>query len=70
MYFFSFQCKHCGKAFASHAAHDSHVRRTHIKDRACAACDFCGKTFVTPGDLKMHVAMHHGKSMQHGIAST
>ena len=24
------QCKHCGKAFASHAAHDSHVRRTHV----------------------------------------
>lgn len=24
-----FQCKYCGKAFASHAAHDSHVRRTH-----------------------------------------
>ena len=27
------QCKHCGKAFASHAAHDSHVRRTHSKDK-------------------------------------
>ncbi|ETN81044.1 hypothetical protein NECAME_17946, partial [Necator americanus] len=22
-------CAHCGKPFASHAAHDSHVRRTH-----------------------------------------
>ena len=23
------QCKHCGRVFASHAAHDSHVRRIH-----------------------------------------
>uniref|UniRef100_A0A1I7URW0 C2H2-type domain-containing protein n=1 Tax=Caenorhabditis tropicalis TaxID=1561998 RepID=A0A1I7URW0_9PELO len=23
-------CAHCGKAFASHAAHDSHVRRSHL----------------------------------------
>ena len=60
MYFSPFQCKHCGKAFASHAAHDSHVRRTHTKDRACMGCDLCGKTFTTPGELKMHMTMHHG----------
>ena len=29
-----FQCKFCGKAFASHAAHDSHVRRTHAKEKS------------------------------------
>lgn len=31
-YIYHFQCKHCKKAFASHAAHDSHMRRTHARD--------------------------------------
>ena len=31
------QCKFCGKSFASHAAHDSHVRRSHLTTTASAA---------------------------------
>lgn len=31
------QCEFCGKAFASHAAHDSHIRRTHHSDPSAAA---------------------------------
>ncbi|KAK7102157.1 PR domain zinc finger protein 14-like [Littorina saxatilis] len=52
-----FKCKHCGKAFASHAAHDSHVRRTHAKERTLA-CNVCGKTFSQPFELKFHMTSH------------
>lgn len=51
------QCKHCGKAFASHAAHDSHVRRTHTKEKPCI-CTVCGKTFSQAYELKFHMNMH------------
>ncbi|KAK6174939.1 hypothetical protein SNE40_013493 [Patella caerulea] len=52
-----FKCKHCGKAFASHAAHDSHVRRTHVKERPCT-CNVCGKSFSLPFELKYHMTSH------------
>ncbi|KAJ8413398.1 hypothetical protein AAFF_G00093940 [Aldrovandia affinis] len=52
-----FKCKHCGKAFASHAAHDSHVRRTHAKDKP-HACDVCGNTFQEVQELKYHMQSH------------
>ncbi|RUS86072.1 hypothetical protein EGW08_006165 [Elysia chlorotica] len=55
-----FECKHCGKAFASHAAHDSHVRRTHAKERSCT-CGICGKTFQQAYELKFHMASHASK---------
>ncbi|KAK2151075.1 hypothetical protein LSH36_376g01007 [Paralvinella palmiformis] len=53
------QCKHCGKAFASHAAHDSHVRRTHARDRP-VSCDICGKTFPQTYELRFHMRTHEG----------
>lgn len=56
--FLLLQCRHCGKAFASHAAHDSHVRRTHAKDKA-GPCAVCGKTFSNSYELKLHMASHH-----------
>ncbi|XP_008290832.1 PR domain zinc finger protein 14 [Stegastes partitus] len=52
-----FKCKHCGKAFASHAAHDSHVRRTHAKDKPYP-CDLCGATFQEEQELKHHMKSH------------
>ncbi|KAK1172762.1 PR domain zinc finger protein 14-like [Acipenser oxyrinchus oxyrinchus] len=52
-----FKCKHCGKAFASHAAHDSHVRRTHAKDKPCT-CGVCGKNFLEVQELKYHMKLH------------
>ncbi|XP_076866815.1 PR domain zinc finger protein 14 [Brachyhypopomus gauderio] len=52
-----FKCKHCGKAFASHAAHDSHVRRTHAKDKPFS-CDVCGCTFQESEELKFHIKSH------------
>ncbi|XP_029005404.1 PR domain zinc finger protein 14 [Betta splendens] len=52
-----FKCKHCGKAFASHAAHDSHVRRTHAKDKP-HACDLCGASFQDEQELKYHAKSH------------
>ncbi|XP_016407930.1 PR domain zinc finger protein 14-like [Sinocyclocheilus rhinocerous] len=52
-----FKCKHCGKAFASHAAHDSHVRRTHSKDTPFS-CDVCGTTFQGAQELKFHMKTH------------
>ncbi|XP_074478209.1 PR domain zinc finger protein 14 [Sebastes fasciatus] len=52
-----FKCKHCGKAFASHAAHDSHVRRTHAKDKPLP-CDLCGATFQTEQEFKYHMTNH------------
>ena len=59
-----FQCKHCGKAFASHAAHDSHVRRTHTKtDRGGgggATCAVCARSFSQIYELKFHMRTHNG----------
>ncbi|OWK49897.1 PR domain zinc finger protein 14 [Lonchura striata] len=52
-----FKCKHCGKAFASHAAHDSHVRRTHSKDKGCA-CSVCGQHFPEQEDCSFHMKIH------------
>uniref|UniRef100_A0A3P8ZNS4 PR domain containing 14 n=2 Tax=Esox lucius TaxID=8010 RepID=A0A3P8ZNS4_ESOLU len=56
-----FKCKHCGKAFASHAAHDSHVRRTHAKDKPFP-CDVCGSTFQEITELKNHMKNHKRSS--------
>ncbi|XP_061778446.1 PR domain zinc finger protein 14 [Nerophis ophidion] len=52
-----FKCKHCGKAFASHAAHDSHVRRTHAKDKPFL-CDLCGAFFQEEQQLRQHARTH------------
>ncbi|XP_034305780.2 PR domain zinc finger protein 14 [Magallana gigas] len=52
-----FKCRHCGKAFASHAAHDSHVRRTHSKDKVYA-CSVCGKCVSNAYELKLHMNIH------------
>ncbi|XP_030253680.1 PR domain zinc finger protein 14 [Sparus aurata] len=52
-----FKCKHCGKAFASHAAHDSHVRRTHARDKP-HPCDLCGATFQEEQELQYHMKNH------------
>ncbi|NWU66592.1 PRD14 protein, partial [Pterocles burchelli] len=52
-----FKCKHCGKAFASHAAHDSHVRRTHSKEKGCT-CSVCGQHFPEKEDYHFHMKIH------------
>ncbi|KAJ7399639.1 PR/SET domain 14 [Pitangus sulphuratus] len=52
-----FKCKHCGKAFASHAAHDSHVRRTHSKEKGCT-CPVCGQHFPEQEDYNFHMKIH------------
>ncbi|XP_078071626.1 PR domain zinc finger protein 14 [Mustelus asterias] len=53
-----FKCRHCGKAFASHAAHDSHVRRTHSKDKSFV-CTICDRSFVEAHELKYHQMQLH-----------
>lgn len=71
--FFLFtQCKFCGKAFASHAAHDSHVRRTHVKEKS-PQCKYCGAEFSQQHELKVHYRSHHsgaGKYMNHNGADS
>ncbi|XP_071342003.1 PR domain zinc finger protein 14 [Trachinotus anak] len=57
-----FKCKHCGKAFASHAAHDSHVRRTHARDKP-HSCDLCGASFQEEQELKYHMKSHKNRQM-------
>ncbi|XP_034998703.1 PR domain zinc finger protein 14 [Hippoglossus stenolepis] len=57
-----FKCKHCGKAFASHAAHDSHVRRTHARDKPFP-CDLCGASFQEDLELKNHIKTHKNRQM-------
>ncbi|XP_074841546.1 PR domain zinc finger protein 14 [Carettochelys insculpta] len=52
-----FKCRHCGKAFASHAAHDSHVRRTHSKEKGCT-CTVCGKNFLQQEEFRFHMKFH------------
>ncbi|XP_062909699.1 PR domain zinc finger protein 14 [Mobula hypostoma] len=65
-----FKCRHCGKAFASHAAHDSHVRRTHSKDKMFS-CDVCTKTFMEAHELSYHqMQLHAGEGLQVGTAAT
>ena len=60
IYWLMFQCKYCGKAFASHAAHDSHVRRTHAQEKA-NSCKECGQQFGHIFDLKLHMRVHEGR---------
>ena len=57
--FLKLQCKFCGKAFASHAAHDSHVRRTHTRDKN-SKCGICGLEFNNETEQKLH-SKTHGK---------
>ncbi|KAK0148246.1 PR domain zinc finger protein 14 [Merluccius polli] len=57
-----FKCKHCGKAFASHAAHDSHVRRTHAHLRALP-CGVCGASFLDEQEMKYHMQNHKSKGI-------
>lgn len=55
-----FQCKFCGKAFASHAAHDSHARRTHGAPFPVTTSTFCSQcrcTFAHARDQKRHVCL-------------
>ncbi|XP_026544621.1 PR domain zinc finger protein 14 [Notechis scutatus] len=52
-----FKCKHCGKVFASHAAHDSHVRRTHSKDKG-SKCTLCDKIFLKAEEFRFHMKFH------------
>ncbi|XP_056378987.1 PR domain zinc finger protein 14 [Hyla sarda] len=52
-----FKCKHCGKAFASHAAHDSHVRRTHAKEKGYS-CTMCGQNFMEMEEFRYHMQIH------------
>ncbi|XP_073748794.1 PR domain zinc finger protein 14 isoform X2 [Callorhinus ursinus] len=54
-----FKCKYCGKSFASHAAHDSHVRRSHKEDEGCS-CSICGKIFPDQEAFYSHVKLHEG----------
>ncbi|VEL25941.1 unnamed protein product [Protopolystoma xenopodis] len=49
------QCKFCWKPFASHAAHDSHVRRTHPS---------------TSGDHTTPQPRHHPQSHQHAVKAS
>ncbi|XP_053716680.1 PR domain zinc finger protein 14 [Synchiropus splendidus] len=65
-----FKCKHCGKAFASHAAHDSHVRRTHARDKPFP-CDLCGASFQEEQELKYHTKSHKNRQlMDNTVLST
>ncbi|XP_038143720.1 PR domain zinc finger protein 14 [Cyprinodon tularosa] len=57
-----FKCKHCGKAFASHAAHDSHVRRTHARDKPFP-CELCGAAFLEEQELSFHQTIHKKRPM-------
>ncbi|XP_070206137.1 PR domain zinc finger protein 14-like [Littorina saxatilis] len=52
-----FKCKFCGKAFASHAAHDSHVRRTHARDKPFT-CRLCFMDFSHQLELTVHLQSH------------
>uniref|UniRef100_A0A8C0KVN2 PR domain zinc finger protein 14 n=1 Tax=Canis lupus dingo TaxID=286419 RepID=A0A8C0KVN2_CANLU len=54
-----FKCKYCGKSFASHAAHDSHVRRSHKEDEGWS-CSICGKTFPNQEASYSHMKLHEG----------
>ncbi|KRX98232.1 PR domain zinc finger protein 14, partial [Trichinella pseudospiralis] len=55
------KCRFCGKAFASHAAHDSHARRTHgsVKQLKLHSCNFCQKAFSQLSHLKFHIECAH-----------
>ncbi|KAH7729092.1 hypothetical protein AAVH_03465 [Aphelenchoides avenae] len=62
-----FKCAFCGKAFASHAAHDSHVRRTHStaqNEQNLFKCELCGKCFDHQSHLNFHVQCVHPKIVQ------
>ncbi|XP_055968731.1 PR domain zinc finger protein 14 [Sorex fumeus] len=62
-----FKCKFCGKSFASHAAHDSHVRRSH-KDEEPGLCGMCGKTFPEAEAFCAHLKSHEDCSSSNPVA--
>ncbi|KHN70605.1 PR domain zinc finger protein 14, partial [Toxocara canis] len=63
-----FQCSMCGKSFASHAAHDSHVRRTHSSQDTHhfkCNCSMCGKSFASHAAHDSHVRRTHSSQDTH-----
>ncbi|XP_011487192.1 PR domain zinc finger protein 14 [Oryzias latipes] len=62
-----FKCKHCGKAFASHAAHDSHVRRTHAREQP-HLCELCGASFQKEQELRLHTKSHKKRQIPDSIS--
>lgn len=54
------KCEYCGKMFTKHSFMDSHVRRTHLKEKN-VACSVCNDRFFDNHLLRMHMVKHDGE---------
>ena len=56
----SFQCRECPNIYYDVSNYKSHCKRHHSDQKQLKyLCDFCGKKFISPSDLKIHVAGVH-----------
>lgn len=54
------KCEYCGKMFTKHSFMDSHVRRTHLKEKN-VTCSVCNDKFFDNHLLRMHMVKHDGE---------
>ena len=55
-----YSCGVCDQCFMSSTALDYHTKRIHTGEKPFT-CEFCNKSFITSGNLKVHRREHTGE---------
>ncbi|CAD7086815.1 unnamed protein product [Hermetia illucens] len=55
-----YKCPHCEAAFSNSTNMKTHVKRVHLRLMP-HECTICGKKFVKPGELTIHMRQHTGE---------
>ena len=53
------KCNHCGKMFGCNRKLQRHISQVHVRDKQLV-CQFCGKCFSDPSNLRQHKQTHTG----------